>query len=554
MARNKKTDFAIGTKLTVPILKTISIRGKSQYVVLIDDKQLRVPCFDSDPKDMIEVTCVVTSLNPFGFPSLDRVIETPTLPESKTVSIVQKEDHSLETGAVKKKVQKNKVKIIDVGSSDASEFEFPGYKKPQKHITIMVDEPETKKTIASDPVTYSAISETPKQETKIKKEKIVSFQNVRHFQEIPDLHDLSVYLWKEEYEDFKTWFIETGGLRRRYDILYLIARRLRDYHRQNLICGSSVISDFSVSLDPKLTISLPDTGSVLSSFYQTSVPSAILPPEVNLGRMPFSSLSDCFTFAVLVYQILGFCHPFVGDRVINGNEEDIFLAWTGKFPWIDSRSDNSNRRTHKYYDNFFITEELVKLLDQTFEQGLNDPLSRPTMDKWCDAFEKSYDVIVYCSHCNTHYLYDKEGCCTFCDTEPEHLTEIEVHRWFCSPVWNEEEQILEDKFIQEDTAIARRYLQNNGRSAQIWTNHLMIPGAKNKLLFELSISGIESHKKTLTVTPYNDCKIYVMSDTGVIYQKPISVKQNFVINDLTKKHFTLAVKPFDVEQRVVIIK
>lgn len=563
-----------GSTLTLPILKTISVKGRDQYVVLYEDRQLRVPKLETDSPGMKEVRCRIASVNLFNVPTLERI----DVAESAQSSVDNKSDK--ETTIIEKVVSVSSESLSFLGkvtksflSDRKDEVKRSSLPEPTRDVYVVSDKSktvdrtqETKEAIhyvdssvviprparSKDDVQTIDRSSKTYNATSVSKE---FYPSAKITTILSGNFSLGKYLFCGNTSDFKQWFVATGGLKTRLDILYLIARQELELHRKNYFCGLSQEKDIEINVvDGKVSIKIPSVSNMLSGFSSIPKSSEYLPPEVNLGRMPLTPLSDCYTFAIIVHQLLCFCNPFEGDIVLKGDENLRRESWQGKLPWIENISDPRNRRTQKFFDGFFVTDSILALFKRTFEQGLHDPLVRPTMHEWCDVLERAYDGLTFCSKCKTHYLYDKEGCCTLCDEEPECISTIEVRRWFCAPKWNEEDQLLEDKFCLEPTIVSKRYLQNNGKKIQVWTNHLMIPVSKNQILFELELSDSSIHQKKIIIYPHNNNQIYVMSGTGQVYQKPITSVQAFIVNDLSQKQFIVAVKPFDVEQRVVIIK
>lgn len=560
MKHTSKTPH-VGAIMTLPILKTVVVKGKSQYVVLYEDRQLRVSQLETDSADMKEVKCKIASVNLFNVPTLERYEAVSEVVQEKPKSDVSKSkllyiDASTTVGDIFASRASEKQEVIREAFIDT--------RKPSSPKSVSYIERDSPSPVSERPARLVAYESSARVETSVARIREVPMVQQRKSgvskaveQTVVFYSDstLEAYFCNEESSNFKRWFISTGGIRRRYDILYLLARQLLDIHRKNMACGLVDASDVKISFhNGTLNVAILREAKLMTGLSSHKGISPLLPPEVNLCRMPISPLSDSFTFALLVHQLLCFCHPFEGDIVLDGGKEYLVQSLTGKLPWIEHSEDSVNRRTQKFFDGFFVTDEVWQLLQKTFEQGLHDPISRPTMYEWCDALEHAYDGLAYCDKCQTHYLYEKEGCCTLCDEGPEKIVTLEIRRWFCAPQWDEEDQSLVDKFCMESTIVAKRYLQNNGRKLQIWTNHLMIPVVKNQLLFDLELASESLHQKKLIVRPHGNTSIYVMSGNGQVYQKPITSEQTFIVNELTQREFVLAVKPFDVEQRVVIIK
>ncbi|MBK6978910.1 MAG: hypothetical protein IPH28_18940 [Cytophagaceae bacterium] len=87
-------------------------------------------------------------------------------------------------------------------------------------------------------------------------------------------------------------------------------------------------------------------------------------------------MSDCYSFAVIAYEMLTLNHPLIGDYVSDGEPELEEQALVGKLPWVDSEDDTTNERTTGLPTFNVIPNRLLELFRKSFEVGLNNPIEK----------------------------------------------------------------------------------------------------------------------------------------------------------------------------------
>ena len=142
-----------------------------------------------------------------------------------------------------------------------------------------------------------------------------------------------------------------------------------------------------------------------------SIPS--MAPEVIKNYAPNTPMSDCYSFAVIAYELLAMNHPLIGDMVTDGEPEMEEKAVGGELPWVEDSKDDSNQRSTGFPSDFFITAPIQKLFHRTFEEGLNDPMRRPSIGEWVDALNDGLNELLLCKTCNTYYPYKNNHKCPF---------------------------------------------------------------------------------------------------------------------------------------------
>jgi DNA-binding helix-hairpin-helix protein with protein kinase domain len=195
-----------------------------------------------------------------------------------------------------------------------------------------------------------------------------------------------------------------------------LARQLANYHRQNKVYKELVPEFIKIVKDRDniLRVKLPETNYYTSGFGDIYIYASHAAPEVVNRRMPNTPMSDCYTFAILAFELLEFCHPFLGDDAIKNNRYDD--AFKGRLAWIDNPDDDSNRHITRYYDRAFTTMPLWQLFAKTFTEGKFDVFYRPSIFEWLDALEDEQKKLRFCPNCKTDFLcYDVDDECPFCD-------------------------------------------------------------------------------------------------------------------------------------------
>lgn len=146
---------------------------------------------------------------------------------------------------------------------------------------------------------------------------------------------------EEAHEDY----LRQGGLRRRIRILGQMARTLNQLHGRGMLYGDLSPNNIFVSDDPAFAETwLIDCDNIsLDSHSGLTLHTVDYgAPEVVRGEALLSSLTDCWSFAVIAYRLLTHNHPFKGEMVSCGEPEIEDAALRGEHPWINDSEDDSN--------------------------------------------------------------------------------------------------------------------------------------------------------------------------------------------------------------------
>ena len=153
---------------------------------------------------------------------------------------------------------------------------------------------------------------------------------------------ISALMLSDKVEDKAKWFVETGGLLKRYGVLIKLATELRNLHAKGLIyCDLSPNNVFISEKPSKVNVFLIDLDNLR---YKTSIIHNIYTPkygapEVVRNDESNSTMSDSFSFAVLAYELLTWAHPLFGDYVNDGEPELEDKAQRGELPWVEDDED-----------------------------------------------------------------------------------------------------------------------------------------------------------------------------------------------------------------------
>jgi hypothetical protein len=229
----------------------------------------------------------------------------------------------------------------------------------------------------------------------------------------------------------------SGGLERRLALLAKLARVLARLHGLGIAHGDlSPKNVFVSSSHEHAQVWLIDadnlTYAVRDSSLQIYTPDYGA-PELIREELGISTYTDIWSFAVIAFQLLTHLHPLKSGLLVDGDAELEGSALKGALPWIDHPDDDRNRAETGFDRQLVCTEELQRLFDQCFRQGLNEPAGRPVMSEWAEAFEAALANLVRCDHsaecCQGAFYWNANLECPFCSAvAPEDHCILFEHR------------------------------------------------------------------------------------------------------------------------------
>lgn len=235
--------------------------------------------------------------------------------------------------------------------------------------------------------------------------------------------------------DLSAFYLESGGLRRRLELLANTAALVSRLHAIPLVYADLSPNNVFVSESHEASeVWLIDLDNL--DYLSASAPGIYTPgfgaPEVVAGRAGVTTLSDAFSFAVLAFYVLAQVHPFLGDYVEEGgwdsDDDREQLAFEGKIPWIDDADDASNRTARGMQRDLTIPKPLLDLFQRAFGPGRARRDRRPGLAEWTEMLRRLADRVVSCAACGSTFYV--APICPFCDSgyKPT-FVHMQVNRW-----------------------------------------------------------------------------------------------------------------------------
>lgn len=489
----------IGAQLKLPVERVVAIKGRKTYIVRYEDMLCRVKMFDwqEDQTTPKNIYCRLVSVNEFGFPSFEQV------------------------------AQQEEVKLIEPVK--------PKIEKEKKE-----DEKPHKNQVQSFNEKYGSFLKRKSSESSNTSKTVVE--------------NITNYRWANQEDDFEKWFISTGGIKKRFEILISLAAQLADYHRKNKVYKDFVPEYVNIETSKwNVKVTIPETNYYYSGLGNVFIYASHAAPEVVNRRMPNTPMSDCYSFAIIAHELLAFCHPFVGDVVID-ETYSMDEAMRGNLPWIDDSEDPLNRLTSRYYDSFFTTPNIRELFKQTFEIGKEEPMKRPSMYQWVDALYDAYSQLKHCHHCKTEFLYSgDEDFCPFCEDEP--IFPIAVAIQYIDKKFDLEKYTFSETEKELYSDPVGVLLVNKSNKLYINSRHLMTDTFNVNDILSIEVVSSEGEANiSVVLEPLNGLSFYASTEKGERYAQPINKPTRVVFPTKNPRKLILSLKQIDETQRVLNVQ
>lgn len=231
----------------------------------------------------------------------------------------------------------------------------------------------------------------------------------------------------EEIEDLWDWYFNaTGGLTKRLQIGYLLAKSLRYLHINGYAYVDISPSNIFVSRE-KNSLAIIDSDNITSGAYKPLIDGTnfYMAPEIGNKTAVANTVTDTYSYAVLLFKMLTTCHPFIGDEAEEANPEWVQDSVDrGKLNYIGDPNSDDNKNSNFENTKIFLTDELLELFRRTFVDGKNESSKRPTLMEFMKACAHARNVVIQCDQagCDAEYYYTKTGCmCPMCDKAPQRV-------------------------------------------------------------------------------------------------------------------------------------
>lgn len=155
--------------------------------------------------------------------------------------------------------------------------------------------------------------------------------------------------------------------------------------------------------------------------------------------------SDSWAFAVMAFKLLALCHPFIGKKVLEpDDEEDDWAAeplpngaptdlreraYAGYLPFVDDEDDDSNQAQGGLPRHLVATPEMQRLFQHALGAGRTQAHRRPAMFFWARALTRAFDRSLECPACRMSYFADDHKACPYCRTPRPAFIRATTPRW-----------------------------------------------------------------------------------------------------------------------------
>lgn len=248
-------------------------------------------------------------------------------------------------------------------------------------------------------------------------------------EKVVDHKPLNHYLIPDKHKDFEEWYNEGFGLRERIIIGYIIAKAFSELERNNFsycdISGNNIL----INTEKNASIKLIDVDNIYIAGKGNAAilgtPRYIAPEVISRQKNP-DVLSDNYSLAVILFELLRIGHPYISDDILDGTPEMEDEALAGKHPYVSK--ENS---TNMLPEELVFTDKLSLLFRKCFVDGQKNRLRRPSAYEFEKALLEASNSLVKCPHCGAwHYLLEKEdekGKCAWCGEESKSEAALEFY-------------------------------------------------------------------------------------------------------------------------------
>ncbi len=268
------------------------------------------------------------------------------------------------------------------------------------------------------------------------------------------MNETDIPAWLSGISDEKTaqnlaYYAKTGSTRRRLYALYKCAAILARLHNagivygdissNNVFIGEGIPCDCWLIDADNLRLELPKGGRTVYTPH-------IGAPEIVQGKDASRPRTDCWAFAVMAFQILALCHPFIGKKVLEPDDESGWdaepvsedlpvdpdeQAYAGYLPFIDDEQDDSNQFPNGGLPRqLVLTSPLRRLFQETFGAGRTSPHRRPAMAFWALELARAFDNSILCPNCQMSYFNEPDfEKCPYCQTPQPEFVAAKTNRW-----------------------------------------------------------------------------------------------------------------------------
>ena len=238
-----------------------------------------------------------------------------------------------------------------------------------------------------------------------------------------------------------------GSTRRRLFALSKCASILARLHSAGLVYGDISTNNAFIGEGSSRDVWLIDADNMRFELLSGGI-SVYTPgygaPEVVRGTDSARPRSDCWAFAVMAFKTLALCHPFIGKKVLEPDDEGGWdadpiedgapadldeQAYAGYLPFVDDEDDDSNQGIDGLPRELVATPRVRRLFQETFGAGREHPHRRPAMAFWALELAKAFDHSLECTECKMSYFADGNKKCPYCGSQRPAFIRVKTPRW-----------------------------------------------------------------------------------------------------------------------------
>lgn len=240
---------------------------------------------------------------------------------------------------------------------------------------------------------------------------------------------LNHYLLPDKHKGFFDWYNEGHGLRERLIIGYIIAKAFSELESNNFsycdISGNNImintVKNASVRLIDVDNIYIAGKGNAAV----LGTPRYIAPEIISRQKNP-DVLSDNYSLAVILFELLRVGHPYISDVVLDGTPEMEEEALAGKYPYV-----TEGNSTNMLPEDLVFTGKLKELFKRCFVDGQKNRIRRPSAYEFEKALLEASNSLIKCPNCGKwHFIISKgeeKGKCPWCESVSKGDKQLEFY-------------------------------------------------------------------------------------------------------------------------------
>jgi serine/threonine protein kinase len=230
-----------------------------------------------------------------------------------------------------------------------------------------------------------------------------------------------------------SWYLESGGLRRRLTVAAEVADVIASLHSRGLCYVDINPNNAMVSRDSHRSetwlIDADNLTSLTRPQWDIRGFPGYMAPERMVRLAPPTTLADAYALGVLAFRMLVLTHPLRGQLTdeMDGGTADRMID-RGELPYVADEGDPTNRLPKSLAAKLLpivLSGRIKNLCAETFGPGRIDPTLRPGASRWRAVLFAALDNVVECAAgCGWTY-YRNTASCPQCDapgTSPHVVT------------------------------------------------------------------------------------------------------------------------------------